>query len=235
MNLRDIINQTATTWKDVLLAYPHLNDIEAFLANEQAVYGDEVPTYPAPENIFHCFQYFNPEETNVVILGQDPYHGEGQATGLCFAVNEHVKIPPSLRNIKNHLDLDQGVQLTDTTLRGWAQQGVLLLNSALTVRKGNPSSHMTVWLPFTKYIIDYLNRMQTGIVFVAWGSFAYDKLKDIDEKKHGLIVSSHPSPFSAYRNLKTFPPFLSSYPFTKINEFCALRGAGKVIDFGCHK
>ena len=167
----------------------------------------------------------------MVILGQDPYHGEGQATGLCFAVNENVKIPPSLRNIKNHLNLDQGVQLTDTTLRGWAQQGVLLLNSALTVRKGNPSSHMTVWLPFTKYIIDYLNRMQTGIVFVAWGSFAYDKLKDIDEKKHGLIVSSHPSPFSAYRNLKTFPPFLSSYPFTKINEFCALRGTGEVIDF----
>ena len=232
MNIRDIINQTATNWKDILLAYPNLNDIEIFLTNEISVYGDEVPTFPAPENIFRCFQYFNVEDTNVVILGQDPYHGEGQATGLCFAVNENIKTPPSLRNIYKELKRDQGIELTDTTLKGWVQQGVLLLNSALTVRKGNPSSHMTVWLPFTKYIIDYLNRMQTGIAFVAWGSFAYDKLKDIDEKKHGLIVSSHPSPFSAYRPLKTFPPFLSSYPFTKINEFCALCGKGDEIDFG---
>ena len=232
MNIRDIINQTATNWKDILLAYPNLNDIEIFLTNEISVYGDEVPTFPAPENIFRCFQYFNVEDTNVVILGQDPYHGDGQATGLCFAVNENIKTPPSLRNIYKELKRDQGIELTDTTLKGWVQQGVLLLNSALTVRKGNPSSHMTVWLPFTKYIIDYLNRMQTGIAFVAWGSFAYDKLKDIDEKKHGLIVSSHPSPFSAYRPLKTFPSFNNSFPFTKINEFCALCGKGDEIDFG---
>lgn len=232
MNIRDIINQTATNWKDILLAYPHLNDIEIFLRNEKAVYGDDVPTFPVPEDIFRCFQYFNAEETKVVILGQDPYHGDNQATGLCFAVNENVKTPPSLRNITKELKYDKGVDLRSSTLEGWAHQGILLLNTALTVRKANPSSHMGVWLPFTKYIIDYLNRVQTGIVFVAWGSFAYDKLKDIDEKKHGLIVSSHPSPFSAHRPLKTFPPFINSFPFTKINEFCALRGAGVEIDFG---
>ena len=231
MTLTDTINTISTDWKDIILAYPHLNDIETFLANEKAVYGENVPTFPPPENIFRCFKYFNVEGTKVVILGQDPYHGDKQATGLCFGVGKGIRAPPSLKNIQKELKYDVGVELSSLSLEGWTKQGVLLLNSALTVRKGNASSHMTVWLPFTKYIIDHLNKTQEGIVFVAWGAFAYNKLKDVDTKKHGLIVSSHPSPFSVTRPMKGFPAFQYSCPFTQINEYCALKGDGVSIDF----
>ena len=192
---------------------------------------DDVPTFPSPENIFRCFNYFNIEDTKVVILGQDPYHGDNQATGLCFGVSEGVRAPPSLKNIQKELLHDVGIILKSLSLEGWAKQGILLLNSALTVRKKNPSSHMTVWLPFTKYIIDHLNKTQKSIVFVAWGAFAYDKLKDMNIKKHELIVSSHPSPFSVSRPMKSFPSFRHSRPFTQINEYCALHGDCVSIDF----
>ena len=105
------------------------------------------------ENIFKCFHYFNTEDTKVVILGQDPYHGKDQAIGLCFGVSKKTKIPPSLRNIQNELVTDIGIDLTSKTLEHWAEQGVLLLNAALTVRMRSPASHMKIWLPFTKYII----------------------------------------------------------------------------------
>ena len=231
MDIISLINAISTNWKAVLLAYPNWENVKVFLSNEKSIYGEDVPTFPSPENIFRCFNYFNIEDTNVVILGQDPYHGDNQAMGLCFGIPDGVKTPPSLKNIEKELARDVGATLKSKTLEGWASQGMLLLNSALTVRKKNPSSHLAVWLPFTKYIINYLNKTQTGIIFVAWGVFAYNKLKDIDTKKHGLIVSSHPSPFSVYRSLERHPPFHDSHPFTQINEYCALKGKGVCMDF----
>ena len=216
MNLCDVISQLKTDWRDIILAYPHLKDIATFLSKEAEVYGDEVPTLPPKEYIFRCFNYFNAKDTRVVILGQDPYHGSNQAIGLCFGVNEAP--PPSLKNIKKVLQKDVNVDLEDISLDKWAQQGILLLNTALTVRWKSPATHMRVWLPFTKYIIDYLNTNGDKIIFVAWGGFAYDKLKDIEQTRHTLLVSSHPSPLGAHRPFRQFPAFMNSRPFSQINN-----------------
>lgn len=218
MNIRVVINQLKTDWKPLILSYPHLQDIENFLSHELEVYGTDIPTFPSPENIFRCFSFFNIAKTKVVLLGQDPYHGDNQAIGLCFGIGNTEKSPPSLRNIQGELVTDIGVDLKSKTLEYWGNQGVLLLNTALTVRRKSPASHMSVWLPFTKYIISSLNVQTKSIVFVAWGAFAYDKLKDIDQTKHHLLVSSHPSPFSARRTFKQFPAFLNSRPFSQINS-----------------
>lgn len=215
--IKELINNLQTNWREILLSYPDLEDIETFLATEKEIFGTEVPTHPSPENLLQCFKYNNIEDIKVVILGQDPYHGDGQATGLCFAVSNSTKTPPSLRNIQNELVNDIGIDLVSKTLEHWAKQGVLLLNTALSVRHKTPAAHMSIWLPFTKYIIQKLNE-QDKIVFVAWGAFAYDKLKNIDEKRHHLLVSSHPSPLSASRKYKTFASFKGSKPFSKINS-----------------
>ena len=216
----EIIDAIPTNWSKVIKMYPNLKDIENFLEEEKNKFGDDLPTFPHFENIFKCFHYFNTGDTKVVILGQDPYHGKDHAIGLCFGVSKKTKIPPSLRNIQNELVTNVGIDLTCKTLEYWAKQGVLLLNAALTVRMKSPASHMKIWLPFTKYIIDHLNQASwryENMVFVAWGAFAYDKLKNINQKRHHLIVSSHPSPLSARRKYKEFPAFLGSKPFSKIN------------------
>ena len=208
-----------TDWRKVILAYPKLNDINKFLEEERKAYWETLDIFPPRYVIFRCFKYFNVKDTKVVLLGQDPYHGVNQASGLCFGVHDVIPPPPSLKNIMKEMKADLGIELSSRTLEQWAKQGVLLMNTALTVRQKTPASHMKIWLPFTKYIIDYLNKIQEGIVFVAWGAFAYDKLKDIDKNKHHLIVSSHPSPLSAYRKFGDFPAFLGSKPFSKINEY----------------
>lgn len=209
----------STNWKNIIEKYPKLNEIFDFLQQERIDFRDTLEIYPQEDKIFKSFNFFDIEKTKVVILGQDPYHGPNQATGLSFAVSNKNKTPPSLRNIQNELVYDIGVDLLSKNLEHWAKQGVLLLNSALTVRQKTPASHMKIWLPFTKFIIDYLNNTCHGIVFVAWGAFAYDKLKDIDLSKHKLIVSSHPSPLSASRKYRDFPSFKGSKPFSKINSF----------------
>jgi len=219
MDIRVLINDIPTDWKNVLLNYPDLDKIESFLKREKILFDSSLPIFPAPENIFRCFHYRNVANTKVVILGQDPYHGDEQATGLCFGVNKHMKSPPSLKNIMKELKGDGENELKDITLEQWAKQGVLLLNSALTVRKKSPASHMKIWLPFTKYIIHHLNQTQKDIVFIAWGAFAYDKLAYIDQTKHKLLVSSHPSPLSAYRMYGEAPAFIGSQPFSKVNKY----------------
>ena len=175
-----------------------------------------ISIFPKQEDIFKCFQYFEIYETKVVILGQDPYHGPNQATGLCFGT--YSKPPPSLKNIAAELKSDTGIDLKDYTLESWAKQGVLLLNSSLSVVEGKPSSQMKLWSQFTNLIIEELNKSVNPIIFLAWGSFAHDKLKCITNDKHHLIVSSHPSPLSVLKNYKTFPPFFQSKPFSKINN-----------------
>ena len=173
--------------------------------------------YPEPTLIFSAFNYFKFNETRVVIVGQDPYHGKGQATGLAFGIQSGNKIPPSLRNISNELRKDLGKELQDITLRKWANQGVLLLNASLTVVEGKPGSHISIWREFTEYLIDSLNKLNS-IVFVAWGAFAYDKIKNVDRNRHCIVVSSHPSPLSFKKNMGTHPSFYGSSPFSKINN-----------------
>lgn len=208
------------SWKKLFTKYnliyegknKSLNNILYSLKN------NEENIYPKLENIFKAFEYFEINETKVLILGQDPYHGPNQATGLCFGINENESIPPSLKNIIKELKNDLNINLTDNSLENWAQQNILLLNASLSVIEKKPNSQLTLWCDFTNFIIDELNKNEEPIIFVAWGAFAYNKLKNIDTSKHYLIVSSHPSPLSVYKKYKTFPSFQNSKPFSQINE-----------------
>ena len=177
----------------------------------------DLTIFPKLENIFKCFTYFEPNNIKVVLLGQDPYHGPNQATGLCFGINNN-NIPPSLKNIAKELKNDLNLILKDYTLENWAKQGILLLNSSLSVIQSKPGSQMKLWNHFTDFIIHELNNCEHNIIFVAWGAFAHNKLKNINLNKHSIIVSSHPSPLSVFKPYKNFPAFNNSKPFSKINE-----------------
>ena len=170
--------------------------------------------FPPANKVFYALRMKPYKSVKVVILGQDPYHGVGEANGLCFSVNHGIKMPPSLNNIYKELYSDLGITRTDTDLTDWASQGVLLLNSVLTVEKDKPASHKFVgWEEFTDEIIMKLNDHDTPIVFILWGNFAKSKIKYITNPKHLIISSSHPSPFSVNYG------FFGSKPFSKTNEF----------------
>ena len=169
--------------------------------------------YPAYKDIFFCFRLTDYDEVKVVILGQDPYHGENEAHGLCFSVRNDIKTPPSLINIFKELESDLGIKRVNSDLTDWASQGVLLLNSIMTVVKDCPLSHKEKgWEIFTDNIISYLNKRDKPVIFVLWGSYARSKKCLIDTKKHFVIEAAHPSPLSAYRG------FFGSKPFSKINN-----------------
>ncbi len=176
---------------------------------------DEKTIYPLKENIFNAFKLTSFENVKVVIMGQDPYHGEGEAHGLSFSVQDNVKIPPSLQNIYKELYSDLGIPPKNTgNLTGWAKEGVLLLNSTLTVEKDKANSHQGLgWQYFTDYVIKVLNLSEKPIVFILWGNFARSKKVLITNPKHLILESPHPSPFSAYNG------FFGSKPFSKTNDF----------------
>jgi len=218
MDIIQATSQIKTDWRHVIEAFDDWETIESFLKREKEVYGKDLAIFPEKNDIFRCFNYFNIKETRVVIIGQDPYHGRDQAIGLSFAVKDTVKTPPSLVNIKKELKTDVNRELASSTLEQWARQGVLLLNTALTVREHCASSHMKVWRDFTDYIINYINEETEGVVFLAWGAFAHNRLEQVNTEKHHLLVSSHPSPLSATRSYKQFPKFIGSKPFSRINS-----------------
>ncbi|MEK7068214.1 MAG: uracil-DNA glycosylase [Patescibacteria group bacterium] len=176
--------------------------------------------YPAPKNIFRCFSLTPFDKVRVVILGQDPYHGVGQANGLCFAVGDGISLPPSLQNIYKELEADLGKAPRRTgDLERWAKQGVLLLNATLTVRANTAGSHQNKgWEQFTDSVIKALSEKREGLVFILWGNYAKQKGEHIDRTKHFLVESPHPSPFSAYNG------FFGSKPFSKTNEYLLRRG-----------
>lgn len=176
---------------------------------------DKKTIYPLKENIFNAFKLTSFENVKVVIMGQDPYHGEGEAHGLSFSVQDNVKIPPSLQNIYKELYSDLGIPPKNTgNLTGWAKEGVLLLNSTLTVEKDKANSHQGLgWQYFTDYVIKVLNLSEKPIVFILWGNFARSKKVLITNPKHLILESPHPSPFSAYNG------FFGSKPFSKTNDF----------------
>lgn len=224
MILESEISSIKTGWREIIELWIKKNpkkwyDLNANYETGIKSFKGHLEIFPSKEMIFRCFNYFEPNETKVVILGQDPYHGKGQAIGLCFGVHQDCKIPPSLRNINKELISDVGENIEEKRdLIHWAKQGVLMLNASLTVLEKCPSSHMKFWKDFTKYIIDYVSEHSEKVVFVAWGAFAHKKMEDIDLEKHELIVSSHPSPLSCNKKYKEFPPFKDSRPFSKINK-----------------
>lgn len=181
---------------------------------------DTKEIYPPKDYIFNALKLTSYENTKVVIVGQDPYHGKGEAHGLSFSVQKGIKIPPSLKNIYKELYDDLGVLPKDNgDLTGWALQGVLLLNSVLTVEKDKAASHRNLgWEPMTDYIIKLLNLKDEPVVFILWGNFAKEKAKLVTNPHHYIVMSPHPSPFSAYSG------FFGSKPFSKTNEFLIKNG-----------
>lgn len=171
--------------------------------------------YPPRDLIFNALKLTPYKDVKVVIVGQDPYHGEGEAHGLSFSVQKGIKLPPSLKNIYKELQSDLGIEPSNNgDLTKWAKEGVLLLNATLTVKKDTPNSHSKLgWEPFTDYVIKKLNAKNVPIVFILWGNFARSKKKFITNPIHFVLESAHPSPFSANSG------FFGSRPFSKTNEF----------------
>ncbi|MCE3011351.1 MAG: uracil-DNA glycosylase [Proteobacteria bacterium] len=208
------------SWKPFLseeLKTERMKKLRAFLAfrHEQ---GKKI--FPKVSEYFAAFNATPFEKVRVVILGQDPYHGQGQAHGLCFSVQDGVPFPPSLLNIFKELKTDLGFEIPQSgNLKKWAEQGVLLLNSVLTVEEGKAASHQGKgWEPFTDKVIEVLNQEKEGLVFVLWGAYAQKKGAFLDRQKHLVIECAHPSPLSAYRG------FFGSKPFSQINHYLESRG-----------
>lgn len=202
------------SWKQVLnneFEKKYFIKLTEFVKNEYTT----KTIYPPKSQIFSAFDYTSFDDVKVVIIGQDPYHGEGQANGLSFSVADGVKIPPSLRNIYKELKTDLGIiESTSGNLEAWAKQGVLLLNATLTVEAANAGSHQNKgWEDFTDTVIKLLSEEKENLVFVLWGSYAQKKGKKINREKHFVIESAHPSPLSVYRG------FWDSKPFSKTNEY----------------
>jgi uracil-DNA glycosylase len=171
--------------------------------------------FPSPKNIFNAFSQCPFDDVSVVILGQDPYHGEGQAHGLSFSVQDGIKIPPSLQNIYKELETDIGKTIPKTgNLEHWARQGVLLLNATLTVEKDKAGSHQKLgWEEFTDAVIKKMSDEKENVVFLLWGKYAQEKGKVIDTERHLVLTAAHPSPFSAYNG------FFGCRHFSKTNFY----------------
>lgn len=214
------------SWKKALrdeFAKSYFTDLRTFVRNEYLTR----TVYPHPKNVFAAFALTPFDAVKVVILGQDPYHGAGQAIGLSFAVKEGVRIPPSLQNIYKEIRSDVGIEpdALNGDLTRWATQGVLLLNSTLTVRAATAGSHQGHgWELFTDTAIRALSEKREHLVFILWGNYARQKGTVIDRTKHLVIESAHPSPFSAASG------FFGSKPFSKANEYLKENGE-KEIDW----
>lgn len=180
--------------------------------------------FPPSKDIFRALELTPFDSIKAVILGQDPYHNERQANGLAFSVHKDIRIPPSLRNIYKELNTDLGIEIPEHgDLTNWAREGVLLLNSILTVAPHKPASHRNIgWEEYTDEIIKRINNEKENIVFMLWGNYAQEKGEYIDEEKHMVIKSSHPSPFSARKG------FLGSKPFSKCNAFLKEKGIEEI-------
>lgn len=180
--------------------------------------------YPAREDMFSCFRACPLDKVKVVIIGQDPYHGPGQAHGMSFSVREGVKIPPSLQNIFKELQDDYGYDIPHTGfLEPWAKQGVLLMNTSWSVERGKPGSHANLgWMTFSEHILQLLNGYPQPLVFILWGAHAQKVGAAITNPQHCKIASAHPSPFSAHRG------FFGSKPFSRTNAFLREQGRGEI-------
>lgn len=213
--------QMESGWKHHLqteFKQPYMLKLRKFLVNEIK---NKRRIFPRPDEYFQALNWTPFDKVRVCILGQDPYHGPNQAHGLCFSVKPHIPIPPSLKNIFSELKKDLGMSYPQHGFLGaWARQGVLLLNSVLTVQEGRAGSHQNQgWEEFTDRILSLLNEHYEGLVFMLWGSYAFRKGQFLDEKKHLVLKAPHPSPLSAQRG------FFGCSHFSKTNEY--LQSVGK--------
>ncbi|WP_287815443.1 uracil-DNA glycosylase [Pseudomonas sp.] len=212
------------SWKQALRAefdQPYMARLREFLRQEHAA-GKEI--YPPGPLIFNALNLTPLQQVKVVILGQDPYHGPGQAHGLCFSVQPGIPAPPSLVNIYKELKRDLNIDIAaHGCLQHWAEQGVLLLNTTMTVERANAASHAKKgWESFTDRIIQTVSEQQPSVVFLLWGAHAQSKQKLIDATKHLVLTSVHPSPLSAYRG------FIGNGHFSRANKFLEQRGLAPI-------
>ncbi len=213
------------SWKEELKAEfskPYFQQIVTFLKMEKMA---NKTIYPPGSLIFNAFEHTPWDKLKVVLLGQDPYHGPGQAHGLCFSVMQGIKPPPSLINIYKEIQSDIGIGMDPGKgdLTPWADQGVLLLNAVLTVRANEPASHSKIgWMEFTDAVIKRISDKKSGIVFLLWGKFAQEKQMLIDATKHHVLKAAHPSPFSADKG------FFGCRHFSKTNELLAQEGKAPI-------
>ena len=208
-----------TTWNEILaeeMQKDYYQQLQAFVQKRRA----EVRVFPEEKNVFNALELTPFESVKVVILGQDPYHGFGQAHGLSFSVQKGIPLPPSLKNIYKELQDDIGGDFpTEGDLTHWAKQGVLLLNTVLTVEEGNANSHKGMgWERLTNRLIESLNELKHPVIFILWGKPAQDKEKLITNSNHVILKDPHPSPLSAYRG------FFGSKPFSKVNDILIQQG-----------
>lgn len=213
--MRKIIND----WAEKLQLEFEKEYYKKMLLNIEKAYEEDI-IFPMKDDIFSAFHSTPLEKVKVVILGQDPYHNEGQAHGLCFSVNKGMQIPPSLRNIYKELQNDLGFQIPNHGfLENWAMEGVLMLNTILTVKAHDAHSHKNIgWGIFTDKVISILNEEDRPIVFILWGSPAQKKMKMLNNPKHLIIKAPHPSPLSSYRG------FFGSKPFSQTNNYLEVNG-----------
>ena len=209
MNVR--INEA---WKKLLqpeFEKPYFTNLVEFVRSEYANH----TVYPSGANIFRALDKCSPNDVKVVIIGQDPYHGEGQANGLCFSVNDGVMFPPSLRNIFKEIESDLGTKVpTSGNLDRWAEQGVLLLNSTLTVRAHAAASHAGHgWEQFTDAVVAKLSELKSGVVYMLWGNYAQKKGAVVDRSRNLVLKAAHPSPLSAYNG------FFGCRHFSQANNY----------------
>lgn len=212
-----------SSWKELLkdeFEKDYFKQLTEFVRSEYKSH----TVYPPANKIFHAFDLCPANKTRVVILGQDPYHGPGQAHGLCFSVNEGVKTPPSLVNIYKEINANMGTPIPSSgNLERWARQGVLLLNATLTVRASQAGSHQKKgWEQFTDSVIKHISDSGANIVFLLWGAYAIKKSTLIDQTKHLILTSPHPSPLSAHRG------FLGNQHFSKTNTYLNSKGLDEI-------
>ena len=223
-NIENSVNPTIDdSWREVLkneFNAAYFTELKHFLKEEKK----NNVVYPPGPLIFSAFNHTPFNKVKVIIIGQDPYHGTGQANGLCFSVSQGIKPPPSLVNIFKEINSDLGIPIsTNGDLESWADQGVLLLNATLTVRANTAGSHQNLgWENFTDAAIKKLSEQKTGLVFLLWGKFAQAKEILIDMSKHFVLKAAHPSPFSAYNG------FMGCKHFSKTNEILKSKGAKEI-------
>ncbi len=212
------------TWDEILKPIKESDYFKNLWQNVNQEYASS-KCFPPKDQIFRALELTPFDEVKVVIIGQDPYHNDNQANGLCFSVTEGVKAPPSLKNIFTELKNDLNIDRSNTELDDWAKQGVLLLNATLTVKAHEPNSHKDLgWEKFTNFIIEKISEEKEDVVFVLWGAFAQKKAGLINPAKHFILKSAHPSPFSVHRG------FYGSKVFSKIND-CLTSKQKSAIDW----
>lgn len=219
-----MIEKLDSSWKKILkdeVSKPYFKELEKSITEEY----NQHSCYPKQEEIFSAFNFTPFNEVKIVIIGQDPYHGIGQANGLCFSVNEDIAPPPSLINIFKELNQDLGIPFPNNgDLSRWAKQGVLLLNATLTVRAHEAGSHQGKgWETFTDEVIQSISKEKENVIFLLWGGFAKKKAKLIDSNKHHILTSGHPSPLSANRGY-----WFGNKHFSQVNEILKDLGENEV-------